>query len=78
MVDRRYAAIGARIRALREVHDLTQERFAELCFVTQPAVSLWETGRGLPAKATQYRVADVLHTSRSVLFREIVAHEAVS
>lgn len=78
MADHQYAAVGARIRALREVHDLTQERFAELCFVTQPAVSAWETGRVLPARATQHRISDVLHTSRSVLFREVVAHEAVS
>lgn len=78
MGDRPYAAIGARIRALREVHDLTQVVFAELCYVSQPAVSSWETGRSLPSKATQHRIADVLHTSRSMLFREVVDREVAA
>lgn len=78
MGDRPYAAIGARIRALREVHDLTQVVFAELCYVSQPSVSAWETGRSLPSKASQYRIADVLHASRSMLFREVVEREVAA
>lgn len=78
MGDAPYAAAGHRIRALRELHDLTQARLAELCYVSQPAVSAWERGRKLPSRATQHRLADVLHTSRSMLFRETVDREAVA
>ncbi|MBR5428983.1 MAG: helix-turn-helix domain-containing protein [Firmicutes bacterium] len=39
---------GALIRRLREQRGLTQNELAELLFVSDKAVSKWETGRGLP------------------------------
>lgn len=79
MVDRQsppYEAIGRRIRSLREIHDLTQTALAALCWVAQPTVSKWETGQQLPSRPLQHRIADVLKTSRSMLFREVVEREA--
>ena len=78
MGDRPYEAIGHRIRALREIHGLTQEAFAQRVFVGQSAVSYWETGKKMPGRGTQHRVADVLRTERSVLFAEIVKRERVA
>jgi len=78
MGDRPYAAIGHRIRALREIHGMTQEVFAGRVHVGQSAVSQWETGVKVPSRGTQHRVADVLRTERSVLFAEIVKREQVA
>lgn len=72
---REAAAIGTRIRVFREVNDLTQVEMAKRCYVTQSAVSRWETGKKLPARRTQRLIADVLQTTRSVLFKEIVDAE---
>jgi transcriptional regulator with XRE-family HTH domain len=69
------AAIGRRIRSFREGHDLTQVELAKRCYVTQSAVSRWESGAKIPARRTQRLLADVLHTTRGVLFREAVVAE---
>ncbi len=68
-------AIGRRIRAFREGHDLTQAALASKCFVTQSAVSRWESGAKLPARRTQRLLSEVLRTNRIVLFREVVELE---
>ena len=39
---------GAMIKRLREEKTLTQSELAEKIFVTDKAVSKWETGRGYP------------------------------
>lgn len=39
---------GAMIKRLREEKKLTQSELAEKIFVTDKAVSKWETGRGYP------------------------------
>ena len=39
---------GAMIKRLREEEKLTQSDLAEKIFVTDKAVSKWETGRGYP------------------------------
>lgn len=41
-------ATGAMIRKLREEKNLTQADLAELLFVSDKAVSKWETGKGYP------------------------------
>jgi len=67
--------VGERIRSAREHFDWTQAELAKRCFVSQAAVSQWERGIKLPARRTQYLVADVLRSSRSKLFAEAVAVE---
>lgn len=71
--DRR--AIGRRISTLREMLGLTQAAMAKKVYVTQPAVSQWESGATLPSRATQFLLSDELRTSRSLLFRELVEAE---
>ena len=70
--------IGKRIRALREAQNLTQGALAAKTYVTQPAVSQWEKGRTIPGLGAQFLLADVLHTTRSTLFRELVGEEAAA
>lgn len=72
---RPWIATGARIRAQRKKFDWTQKTLADRCFVTQAFVSQWERGVKIPARRTQYVVADVLRTTRSELFAEAVAVE---
>ena len=69
-------AIGDRIRMMRELHGMTQEAFAKRVHVSQPAVSQWEAGKKLPARPTQFVVADVLRVDRSNLFAELVGRVA--
>jgi DNA-binding XRE family transcriptional regulator len=71
--DRR--AMGQRVRILREASDLTQAALAELVHVTQPTVCAWEKGEYVPSFHTQNAVADVLHTRRSLLYRELCQAE---
>lgn len=68
--------VGDRIRTLREAAGITQETFAKQVYVSQPAVSQWERGKKMPARPTQFRVADVLRTDRSFLFAEVVGRAA--
>lgn len=70
--------IGRRITELRQLHDLTQITFGQLCFVGQPAVSKWERGLAMPRPSAQFRVADVLHVSRNQLFRELIELDEVA
>ena len=72
---RPWLAVGKRIRSLRLTFDLTQETLGRKCHVSQAAVSQWERGVKLPARRTQYLVADVLRTTRAQLFREAVEVE---
>lgn len=67
--------MGKRIRSRRESFDLTQAALGKKCFVSQAAVSQWERGIKLPARRTQFLVADVLRTTRSQLFVEAVQVE---
>lgn len=41
-------SIGARIRQLREHHNLSGEKFGELCGVTKGMVSQWESDTSTP------------------------------
>lgn len=75
MTQSQHDAIGHRIATIRKMHDITQARLAELCNVTQVAVSQWERGQRLPRRSTQFLIADALRTSRSMLFRELCEEE---
>lgn len=68
-------AVGRRIAFARDLMGLTQGALAAKVYVTQPAVSQWEQGKTLPALPMQHALADVLRTTRSRLFREVVEHE---
>ena len=70
--------IGTRIRVYREANDLTQQALADKCYVSQPAVSAWERGLTIPARPTQHRIADVLRTTRGILFQELAEREAAA
>lgn len=72
------ASIGRRIMTLRTMLGLTQSALAAKVYVTQPAVSQWESGATVPARETQFRLADTLHTSRSLLFRELAEAECAA
>ena len=76
MADRPCAEkIGKRIQTIRESRELTQAALGAACYVGQAAVSHWETGRYMPARATQFLVADALRVKRSWLFRELAEQE---
>lgn len=68
-------AVGQRIAVARDLLELTQGALAAKVHVTQPAVSQWERGVTLPSKHVQFALADVLRTTRSRLFRELVEYE---
>lgn len=71
-------SIGRRILTLREMLGLTQATLAARVYVSQPAVSQWESGATLPTRETQFRLADTLRTSRSLLFRELAEAECAA
>lgn len=60
------------IRDVREERQLSQEEFARLCGVTQPAVVKWERGRPL-AEATLTKVASALGLPiEALLYQRVV------
>lgn len=75
MDERTAKAIGARIRVLRKMADLTQAVLGAKLGVTQSMVCQWERGRKLPSRSMQFRIADHLGTERSMLFREAVEQD---
>ena len=54
---------GAMIKRLREEKKLTQSELAEKIFVTDKAVSKWETGRGYPDISLVEALAKALDVS---------------
>ena len=54
---------GATIRELRERQHMTQAALAEMLYVSDKAVSKWETGRGLPDITLIEPLAKALHVS---------------
>jgi len=49
-----------------------QAEFARRCYVSQSAVSRWESGRKMPGRRSQLQIADVLKASRQRMFRELL------
>lgn len=68
------AAIGERIRILRQSRDLTQTAFGKAVGAAQPTVSQWESGAKVPADGMQRRLADFFHVSHAWLFAELANH----
>jgi transcriptional regulator with XRE-family HTH domain len=60
------------IREARLARKLTQQQFAELCDVTQPAVGKWERGSFI-AESTLVKIAGALGEPLEVLLYPVVS-----
>ena len=64
--------IGERIKALREQHDMTQSELADICGVSDKAISTWENGRNIPRMGAIQKMADYFGISKSAIIENIV------
>lgn len=64
------AALGRRVRALRETLHLTQEAFAQRCRISVSFASLLERGERSPSYETLIGIARALEVPVSELFRD--------
>ena len=62
---------GQKIKKLRADNNLTQERLAEMLFVTRTAVSKWETDKGLPGIDT----IKLISTTFSISLDELISDD---
>ena len=58
-------SIGANIRRIRTMHDLTQEEFGRIAGVSSMAVSQWENDRAVPRMGAVERISDALHVAKA-------------
>jgi transcriptional regulator with XRE-family HTH domain len=70
------AALGRRVRGLREALRLTQEAFARRCGISVSFASLLERGERSPSYETLLTIARALEVPVAELFREGPAAEA--
>ena len=63
------AAVGMRVRRLREINGLDQEAFARRIGVPRPDISKWETGAQKPSIAKAVRLCDAFSVDLNWLFR---------
>lgn len=68
--DRR--TVGARLRALRTAHGLSQTDVADHIGGKQASVSEWESGRKVPSRAAQLELARLYGMDRHSLFNEVL------
>lgn len=61
-------SLGKRIRELRELRKLSQEKVAEKCGVEKSSVSRWETGGLSPSNKHLTQLAKVLEVNKSDFF----------
>ena len=61
-------SLGKRIRALRELRKLSQEKVAEKCGVETSSVSRWETGGLSPNSKHLTQLAKALEVNKSDFF----------
>lgn len=59
--------IGSRIRELRILNNLTQSQLAQLVFVSQDTISLWERGKSLPSLQDLIELVRVFNVSSDYL-----------
>lgn len=69
---------GARIKALRDALDMSQDDLAALADVHFTAVSHWENGRALPVEKKLPAIARALKTNVGVLIEGVREFEALS
>ena len=56
-----------KLQNLRKQKGLTQEELAETLYVSQTAISKWETGHGFPDVSTLSALADILGVSEKTI-----------
>ena len=56
------------VKAVREIHGLTQEALAKLLGTKKQAVSEWERGLGFPSTHTICKIADALGVDPARIF----------
>lgn len=60
--------IGKKIKGLRVESKMTQKQVAKLLFVTDKAISKWETGKGYPDMMTIPLLSEIFNVSPSYFF----------
>ena len=65
-----YTALGGRIRETREFLGLTQEKLAEICFLSAAHIGHIERGTRIPSLDTLFKIANTLHISIDVLLTD--------
>jgi transcriptional regulator with XRE-family HTH domain len=69
--------IGDRLRAARELADLTQAESADAVGISRNRISLYERGQQVPQDpAVRQKLADLYNVDIAALFREIADAEA--
>lgn len=63
-------SIADRIKSLRELHGLTQSQLADICGVSDKAVSTWEKGRNVPRMGVIQKMADYFNVSKGTIIGE--------
>ena len=59
--------IGERIVKLRKMNNLTQEKLANKLFISNKAVSKWESNKGCPSNEMILRLSEVFNCSTDYL-----------
>lgn len=60
-------ALGQLLVTLRRSANMSQNDLARELFVTQPAVSKWETGQSIPDIEKITKIAELFHISTDIL-----------
>lgn len=63
--------MGERIKMLREQRGITQSELAEICKVSDKAVSTWENGRNIPRMGAIQHMADYFGIPKSAIIENI-------
>lgn len=63
--------MGERIKMLREQRGITQSELAEICKVSDKAISTWENGRNIPRMGAIQRMADYFGIPKSAIIENI-------
>lgn len=71
MTDDIYKVIGERIRKLRKVRGLSQEKLAERAGIDRSHMGFIEQGRRQPTIATLHKLSKTLNISLEKLFRDL-------
>lgn len=54
---------GDRLKALRELHEMTQKQVADVVKTTDAAVGMWENNKRTPDLKTLWKLADLFGVS---------------
>lgn len=64
------ATVGAKLKAARQAHQMTQQEVADCLHLTRQTISGWETGRTYPDVESLIKLADMFNLSLDTLLRE--------